>query len=170
MIWLLCFLIVIFFITAYLLSAPFYIEINSRTGLYQIRFHYVARVKFIAADSSLIIDIYVAGWHKRIDILKSMVAAKNKKKKTAVKKYSKKRKIRVSWRGIWRVFKSFKINKCHITLDAGDMATDGLLYPLFYGLRIWKRKDVSINFKGENEVILEIENNFLRILSTYFNL
>lgn len=165
MIWLAIFIIIVFSIAAYLLLAPFYLEIDSKRGLYQIRFHRLASAKFSVANSSLIIDVQVAWWHKRIDLF----AIKPRVKKVeAVTTQPEKKARKVSVRKMWRVLKSFKVNKCRVAIDFGDMALDGILFPLFYWWGRWSKKDIAINFTGDNEIVLEIENNFTRMLWAYF--
>jgi len=164
MVWLWTVLISIFSIAAYLLLAPFYLEIDSRSGLYRIRFHRLASVRFSIVNSSLIMDVQVTGWHKRIDL--SAIKPKEKKvEEVSVPQV--KRKMNISFQRIWGVLRSFKVNKCRIAVDFGDMALDGILYPLFYWVRVWSKKDIGINFSGENELVLEIENNFIRMLWAY---
>jgi len=70
-------------------------------------------------------------------------------------------------RKVQAVITSFKISKCLITLDTGDMALNGILYPWFLWIGELMSKDISINFCNRNEIVLEIENNFFRVLRAY---
>ena len=53
---------------------------------------------------------------------------------------------------------SFKLNKCLLLLDTEEMKMNGVLIPVFYLLNN-SRKNIWINFIGENQIILEVENN-----------
>jgi hypothetical protein len=84
-----------------------------------------------------------------------------------VKSKKSKRRGGVSFRKIERVMQSFKLTKCYITLDTGDEALNGILFPGFVWLGLMIKKDVSINFQNENVIILEIRNSFFRIIRAY---
>lgn len=160
MIWLALLIVVLSFL-CYLLVAPFYLEINSDDGLCRIRFHRLASARLQVRNSSLIIDLKIAGWKKQIDLL----AARKKKKKSAQKKIEgKKKKAGISFKKIWAVVRTFRINKCDLSFDFGDMPLNGILYPLFKWLSILTGKNISVNFWNENKIIVEVENNIARII------
>jgi len=162
MTWLLLLPILLLIITCYLLFAPFYLEVNSKTGLCGVRFHKLASARIYMADSSLFIDLKIIWWHKIIDLF----APREKQMKTEKKKIEKvKRKIPM--RKILSVIKSFKVNKFYITLDTGSMETNGILYPLFLWMGMRMKRNVTINFVNENELIVETENNVARMLRAY---
>jgi hypothetical protein len=152
---------VISFIFIYLLFASLFIEINSTAGLYRIRFYGLASGRLYLADSSLIADLKIALWHKKIDLFALKKKEKKKEKKT------KKRKIK--FRKILGVIKSFKINTFRLLIDSGNARTNGILFPFFYLLSRLSGKTFEINFTDENEISLEIENNIARMLWAYFN-
>lgn len=78
MVWLFSLLLIIAAIFGYLLFAPIYIEINSADSLCGIRFYHLARAKLIFFDSSLKIDLSIAGWGKQIDLLDLLFKKKKK--------------------------------------------------------------------------------------------
>ena len=65
------------------------------------------------------------------------------------------------------IMNSFSVNKCYLSIDSGDVQLNGILYPFFYWLGKRMHKTIEINFLNRNEFILEIENNFARIIKTF---
>lgn len=162
MIWFLSLPIVLLILLSYLLFAPFYLEINSTTGLFKVRFHRLASARLFITESSLFIDLKIMWWHKIIDLL----APKNKQMKTERKKIQKE-KPKISLRKILLVIKTFKVNKFYLTIDTGSMWLNGMIYPLFLWLGMRLKRNITINFVNENEIIFETENNLFRILRVY---
>jgi len=158
MIWLLIFLSLLVFVLCYLLFAPFYIEINSYSGLCRVRFHKLITARLRIIKSSLILDLKIAWWQKQIDLLAS------RKQKA---KLTERRNRNIAPGKMTAILKSFKINKLYLTLCFDNMPLNGILYPLFRWLSIKTGKSMEINFWYENEVVLEIENNFFRIIRAY---
>ncbi len=150
----------------YFLFAPFFLEINTVGALYRVRFHWLASARLIHTGRSLIVELKIAWWHKTIDLF----TQRSKKEKPPHKevKIKRKRAFRISFRKMKAIFKSFKINTVHLTVDTGDMPLNGILYPCIMWLRIYSGKDISINFLDKNEMILEIENNCARMIWAYF--
>ena len=159
--------ITILFITTilcYLLFAPFYLEVDSNKNLYRIRFHHLASLAIDASDQKLLIKVMY--WKKEIDLLHvSQTKDKTAPKKTIVK--PKKQKQKFSWNQLKSVMMSFRINTCRITLDTGSVELNAWLYPIFYFIRIYSKKNITINFLNKNEVVLKIENNLARMAWAY---
>lgn len=146
----------------YLLFAPFFVEIDSVKSLFRIRFHRLASARLIFHESSIFIALKIGGWQKKIVLLE----IKEKKKKPVVKN-EKKKQTKISFQKFLTVLKSFRIRKFILTLDSGDMQTNGILYPLFVLVSISSGKNITINFLNENKLILQIENNLARVLWAY---
>jgi len=159
---LLIFLILLLAILLYLLVAPFYIEINSRKNWYGVRFHQLAKAKIYATNESVFIELQIAGWHKVIDLL-----ARKEGRVKKVERSEKKKVKSISISKVRALMASFKLSKCYISLDTGDMALNGILYPWFLWISNLTRKNIQINFYNKNEVELEIKNNFFRVLRAY---
>jgi len=157
--WLVILVLIIIAVFAYLLFAPFYLELNSSSGLCGIRFHRLAYAKLIITDNTLIIDLWIAGWVRRIDLF-----AKNAKPKAKLIKPKRKKPFKVSFSRVEAVLKSFKINKCYLNIDTGNVQLNGMLYPCFYWVGKVSHRPVGINFLDQNEIILEIENNMARVI------
>jgi hypothetical protein len=159
--WLLIFLLLMAVGFSYLLFAPFYVEINSLTGLYGMRFHQLATVRLSVKDGSLIMDVYIDGWEKRIDLLTQPA---RKTEKLSAKK--RRKSLKISFSLVKDLLCSFKVNQCYLNIDTGNTLLNGMIYPLFYWVGKYFNKPVGINFLGKNEFIVEIENTFASILKT----
>jgi hypothetical protein len=162
MIWLLILLLLIIVIFSYLLFAPFYLEINSISDFYGIRFHRMAYAKLIITDNLFKIDLCIAGWRKQIDLLAK--PAKGEQKEKQILSERKNKPFKISFGKIKAIMKSFKINKCHLNIDTGNVQLNGILYPGFYWLGKHTNNPIGINFFNETEIILEVENNLARVL------
>jgi hypothetical protein len=162
MIWLLSIPALILILSFYILFAPFYLEVNSTTGLCRVRFHKLASARIYITESSLLIDLKIMWWHKIIDLF-----APGERKMKPEKKKTEKAERKISLRKVRAVIKSFKVNKFYLTIDTGSMETNGILYPLFLWMGMRMKKNVTINFVNENELVLEIENNAVRMLRAY---
>jgi hypothetical protein len=118
------------------------------------------------SESSLMMDIRIAGWKKELDLLKR--SKKEVKKDTGqVKTVREKKKRKMPLKKMMAVLRSFRVKQCRIVTDTGDMPLNGMLFPAFYGLSIWTGKTFAISFEDQNEIRLEIKNNLGRMLWTY---
>ena len=160
--WTLVLIVVLFF--SYLLFAPFYLEINSNNGMCRVRFHRLASVGIVIKDNSLVIDVSIAGWKRQFDLV-DMLTTKREKKK--VIRTRKKKPIKISVEKIKAIVKSFKVSKCYVSVDSGNVQLNGMLFPVFYWLGRRAGKTIEINFLDKNIIILEINNNFARIIRAF---
>jgi hypothetical protein len=151
-------MLVLLLIFSYLLFAPFYFELDSINHICRVRFHLLASAGLIFTGNTLKIDLKIVGWRKQIDLL----AGEQKPKEPGFPKKKKKR-ISISFRMAKAVIKSFKVTRCYLSVDSGNMLLNGLLYPGFYWLSIQTNRHIEINFMDENELVLEIENSIARI-------
>lgn len=163
---LLIFMSFILVVCGYLLFASFYVEINSLENYYGFRFARLAKARLVWDEKSLMMDLYVAGWNKRIDLL---TRGTKRIKRTVSKSPTKRRRNfrKLSFGLLKDLFFSFKINKCHLIVDTGNAALNGLAYPLFYWTGSYVNKPIGISFTGRNELILEIENSLANILKIF---
>lgn len=165
MILLLVLLFIVFLIFIYFLFAPFYLEVNTADGLYRIRFHWLISISLKTNTASPMLELRLMGQKKQIDLFSQKQTSKQK----PIIAKQKKRKVKISLKKIAGMLKSFKINKCIIHIDSGDMQINGILYPLFYWISCYSKRDVRVNFLGENKMILEIENNLARMSWAYIS-
>ena len=144
----------------YLLYAPFYVEINSLTGLCRMRFHHIASAGLEVKDRSLKLVLKITWWRTEMDLL----TKREPRKKKEVSRKPKNKGWKLSVRKIRKVLAGFKLNQCSITIDTGNQQINGILLPLFLRLSRVTGKKIQISFHGENEIILQMENNLARIV------
>ena len=161
--WLLFLLAIFTIIISYLLFAPFYLEANSALSVFRIRFHKIAIAEIFISNRTLMVEIKLAGWKKQIDLL----APKAKKEKKKVKKTKRSKRQNFSFNKFKSIIKSFKVNTCYINLDFENVRWNAALFPVFYGLSRVTHQQFHINFIGQNQINLQIENNMARIIWAY---
>lgn len=149
-------------LAGYIICAPFYVNVNSDVGLFELRFHHLATVSLVFTDYSPLIKIRIAGFHKQMELIKTV-----KKEKVTVKKPRQKKFKKIPVSKLMAMVKSFQVNTCFLTIDTGNMQMNGILFPVFnlIGQRI--NKDISINFINENKFIFQMENNLARMMWAY---
>lgn len=160
MIFLIIFLALLISLLFYLLFGPFYLEVDSNIGMFRIRFHRIAAAWLIMENNSLKINLNIAGWTKQIDPFRK--TGEHKKLPPP-----KKKKRWVSLSLIKSVLNTFKITRLSFKADTGNMPLNAMLYPGFYAVSKYTGRSFEINFAGESEIILKIENNFARIIKVF---
>ena len=151
-------------VVAYLLIAPFYLEINTSKDLFRIRFHRLGFAR-LSIDDSIVLHWRVFGIGKDIDML-SLRKESNEHKTKKLKKVTKTSTTPPIYK-IVGVVKSFRVNKFSLQLDTGNNELNGFLFPWFVGAGILAHRDLWINFIGRNELVMEIENSALRMMHAY---
>ncbi len=147
-------------VVAYLLIAPLYLEINSKKRLFQVRFHRIGSARLNLGDNSLLLQLRILGIGREIDLLTPRKAGAKKPNQQA-------KSTSPPLRKVLAVIRSFKVNQLSLQLDTGDMALNGLLFPLVTTAGWLMNREVGINFAARNEFVLEIENNALRMVRAY---
>ncbi len=162
--WITVLLFFVFIIILYLLLAPFYIEVNSITSLYRIRFHRLASISLKPVNDSVTLELTILFWKKQLNRSQNNEPGIQRAKDEKVKKPGKRS---LGMQTLKNLLMSFKVNTFDVLLDTGDVVLNGKLYPLFYLLGFFMRKPVQINFTGQSHIILEIENNLARLSRAY---
>lgn len=162
------FIVFFILIIACLIFAKVCIEIDSTVNLYRLSFGKFLIVNIVASNESIQLESNIFGW-KRIHDLNSISKVKNipDVKKTP-KESSYKKPVHEYIKKVRFFITSFNIKKCVILIDTGNMPLNGILFPWFYLLSIYTKKNISINFWGENIIILQMENSIARMLWAYF--
>lgn len=156
-----CILAFIFLLLGYLLWVPFYIEVNSDTGILRARFPLLAEARLFIDHYTLLLSWDILGWGSKTDLLATKQTASAS---VTVKKPARTGKNGMSFSKAMLLLKTFSITKCEIAVDTGSMPLNGMLYPQFYLAGLIMRKNISINFHNENRVIIEVTNSFSRLL------
>lgn len=84
-------------------------------------------------------------------------------KKAAIKKHS-----QISFKKGIRILRTFKIKKFDVKIDTGNCITNAKLYPLFSALN-HHLANFRINFEGNNQLILFIQNRPINIIRAIIN-
>jgi len=103
----------------------------------------------------------IAGWRSQLDLFRKSSIRKEKRPTVKGKRQS------VDLNVVAAVIKSFKVRKCYVKVDTGNMQLNGILYPGFYLLSKATARTFEINFMNTNEIVLEIENNIARIIKVF---
>jgi hypothetical protein len=154
----------------YIFLFPFYLEIDTTIDLYRLRFHHFGSFCLRAGNDTILLEMKILNWKKQIDLLSTR---QNKQVKTpAVSRKRNQHKTAattVPWKRIINVLRSFRINRCRIAIDTGNVQINALLYPIFYVIQVKAKKDIQINFLNKNEIILEVENSLARMSWAYLS-
>jgi hypothetical protein len=146
----------------YILFAPLLLEIDTHSDLYRFSIVPVFRVWWVTNDFQNHPEISIFGIRTKFNLSGSQ------KEKTELK-IQKSSKLKFSFHRFFSVIKSFKIKKCFVNVDTGDMPLNGELYPMMYMLSSITGRTFKINFTGKTEVIITIKNNAFRMLMAYIN-
>ena len=155
-------IIVFFCLTVYALFAPLLLEIDTRSDVYQFRIVPVFSIWWSTEGSHGHFGISVFGIRRKLNL------SGFPQKKTEIK-IKKSHKFKFSFHRFIAVIRSFKIKKCFVNIDTGDMPLNGLLFPMMYTLSGITGKAFRINFFGKTEIVLTIKNNVFRMLRAYIN-
>jgi hypothetical protein len=150
--------------------APFFLEIDSNSGVLRIRYHWIATADLLVGNNSLYVNLKIGWWKKEYDLLKRRTKIKGGTGSTILTGKHKKINSFSSLKSgkiMKGLLASFHLKKCYIMIDTDDMPLNGILYPWFWLLTNQTKKNVMINFHGENIVILQLENTMARILWAY---
>lgn len=146
----------------YLLFVPFFIEINSVSKLFRVRFHRWVSATLIVNEKPVLIELIVLRWKKQIDLSRFTRSDRKPAEKTGPGKQTK-----FQIRKAIPLIRSFRINEFFLTIDTGNMQLNGMLYPLFVWLTNTSRKTFIVNFLDDNRLILQIENKLAWIIRAY---
>ncbi|MGZ3945920.1 MAG: hypothetical protein ACXVJB_13325 [Mucilaginibacter sp.] len=165
--WVLFLVLIFLAILSYLLFAPIYIEIDSTSRICRLRFHHLASGAIVLKNYRFELDLRIAWWKKQFHFF-----AKNQKKKkpeniTSTKERTRGR--RISFKTITAIVKTFKVNIFRVDIDTDNVQLNGLLYPAFYAMSRFSGRHMMINFVGNNEIVIEIENNLARMIRAFIS-
>jgi hypothetical protein len=152
-----------------LLFVGLYIDIDSTKNIYRIRFSNLISAQLVFPRQTIHLEIRIVLWKRNYDLMR---IGKNKNKSSRDKADIENPVQKYSGEKVFRLMRaliiSFKIRKCTIMIDTGNMPLNGILFPWFYLFSRRINKTVMINFTGNNSVILQLENSLARMLWAYF--
>jgi len=156
-------LILFFLLVMYVLLAPIALYINTTKNEYYIKLPGLAKASIEEHKKELLriklkvlfLNFYFYPLRKNSD-----------GKKQIEKRRTRSRKIGIQT-GL-RVLKSFKIKRLYLDIDTGDSIANAKLFPLFAFIN-YKIGNFNINFEGENQMTLYIQNRPIRIIKSFIN-
>lgn len=157
----------------YVLFARLFVAIDSSAGTASVRFSRLAEISLTFNETLQVVRLKIGWWHKEYNMLQTekydelVQASKSDNAKPRTKSDHNSIRLREIIPKIIGVVRSFKIRKCNISIDTGDMPLNGILFPWFYLLMLRTGRSIKINFVGENIIILEAENTIARMLWAY---
>ncbi len=150
----------------YVLFLPLDLVINTIQNQYYIRAGAIARARF-AIDENYLFRIEL----RTLGIPYSIYPLRKKKRIKKDSKPKKKRTRHFKWSYIntlIRLIKSFELKRFTLYLDTGNCITNAKLYPVFAYLN-FRGGDLQVNFKGENQLHLHLQNRPIRIVKSFIN-
>lgn len=146
---------------------PMILVVDTNNEQYYVQMKGVARADVIKDDKEIfIIKLKFFFLKFYIHPLKA-----KKEKKSGITKAVKvdKKTKKLSFRTIVRIMRSFKVKKFYMNIDTGDCITNSKLYPVFAFLN-YQFGGFHINYKGQNALVLAVENRPIRIIKSFFNI
>ena len=150
----------------YILYLPLDIVVNTIQNQYFIKAGSIAKANFTIDDNYLFrIELKTLGIPFTVYPLRKK---KRKKKKSVVPK-KKAQSFKWSYfNTAIRLIRSFKLKRLYLKLDTGNCITNAKLYPVFAGLNYFG-SDLQLNFKGENQFHLHLQNRPIRLIKSFIN-
>ena len=159
-------ILLIFF--CWLLFAPLFLYINTDEKTYSAGLKGLLNLSLISDEAEI--------FYLRISVVFysfNFYPFKKKEKKSKAlskpKKPKKKKKspeFKTIWLIIkiaWNIVRSFRFKKLYLNFDSTDIMTNASLIPVFVNLNR-NNIDLNVNYHGDFEMIIRIENNIFRIL------
>jgi hypothetical protein len=162
------FLVLFFLLITYLLLVPVVLFINTNTNEYYVQIKGFIKGN-IEADKKELFRIKIKVFFFNFSIYPLKKTKKINKDNKPNNNELKKNKKRMSFKAGLRLLKSFKIKKLRLNIDTGDCITNAKLYPLFAFLN-FKVGGFNINFNGENQLVLKIQNRPINIIKSFINI
>ncbi|WP_243472712.1 hypothetical protein [Winogradskyella sp. MH6] len=151
----------------YLLLMPMILVIDTNNEQYYIQLKGLARADVIKDDKEIfIIRLKLFFLKFYIHPLK---AKKEKKSETSKAIKVDKKTKKLSFRTVIRIIKSFKVTQFYMNIDTGDCIANSKLYPVFSFLN-YQFGGFHVNYKGQNTLVLAVENRPIRIIKSFFNI
>ncbi len=151
------------FILLWLLFAPFQLKIDSQKRMVEFQWKTIGKGALILSDEDLLLETRLFFWKKVWHPLTWKFKSEKKKKKP--KKAKGKSFLKLKWKKIKNLLRSFKVRILKIDLDTDDYIVNSYLYPVFYFLNNpAKHRSMRVNYEGRFYCFIVIENSGWRIL------
>lgn len=155
-------IILILGVLLFMLFIPIIIEINTIKKIYQIRISMIGSIDMMLSDK-ITFQLKLFGIKKTFAPFDAIRQQKEENTKSEIKTGEIKN---ISTKKLFSLIRSFKVKKIYVNIDTKDYIQNALLFPYFFLLNN-KKRQFSINYFGQNELILVIKNNMYRILQAF---
>lgn len=157
-------LIIIVGFILWLLLAPIRLILDSENRICAIQWSGIGSARLVSLPDDLVVRLRVFFWQKQFSVFN--IKSTKKKSKGKKKKSTKKKDF-----GMWRqrgmnLLKSFRIKTFRLNLDTDDFVQNSYLYPIFHLLNT-KNRQLQINYKGNLELLLIVENRLFNIIKSF---
>ncbi|MEZ5044556.1 MAG: hypothetical protein R2828_31970 [Saprospiraceae bacterium] len=161
MLWLLFILSFVVLIT-WVLITPLFLVIDTETGEYSLKWQGIGAI-YLTSDFHL--NWRLLYWKKEYDLFapKEKPLLPSTQKATASKKSP---TWKPSLAKVKHLSRTFQVKTCSLNLDTDNYLWNAYLFPIFYFLNTSKR-NLRINFKGEFQCHLIVENRLYRLLYVF---
>ncbi|MRX64014.1 hypothetical protein GJ691_07510 [Maribacter sp. RZ05] len=153
-------------VIVYILYTKVIIYVNTVTQEFYIRVVGLLKAS-VETDVDKLIRVRIEAWFMKFDVLPLDHKRKSKMKKSTPRPKSENKK-KLTVHKILQVVRTFKIKEFVLNIDTGNCITNAKLYPLLSIANLCKGQ-FNINFQGQNQLILQIENRPVRILKAFIN-
>lgn len=163
---LLIFASLLLLLLAWLLLAPMRLVIDSHRQQYYVQWQGIGQAQVLPTTDDLIIQLRFFFWKKNFYPLHPSTKEKKQKKEKKAKKKKRRFNFRKYKRKGLRLLRSFRVRTLKLNLDTDDYVHNSYLYPLFQLLSGHNRQ-LTINYNGETELQLIVENRLYRMLIAF---
>jgi len=161
-------LVVFLLLIVFVLCTPFILTLDTDHREYRLTWWGLAQASLVPDDKEIVLvrlRILFLSWV--LHPLRSAARAKESGRHESVStKNSRRRSLRHLPRRMWRVMRSFRVQKCVVDIDTGNASLNGWLYPVCWLLSNRKRS-LAINFSDRNRADVRVRNSLLRILFAF---
>ena len=148
------------------LITPIVLTIDTPTKEYSLRWGRMAKAQVTEVPGDVRLLYRVGRIWKRDRSLLDMVFQPGKKDAQPNRsRRARSKSRRSSLKTVLSLIRSFRMRRCEINVDTGDFATNAYLYPVTSMLNSWRGR-WRVNFNGDVEVHLLIDNSLWRVIRT----
>ena len=153
----------IFLLIILILISPLRLTIDTISNTYSVRWKGIIQVKLVTENQEPVINLQMLAFTKNINLSHTINKKKVEKKDN---KYKSKKSKKVSFQKMKQLLRTFTIKTFYVNLDFDNYILNSYLFPIFFFLTSQNRS-LHINYTGNNEIQLILENRPYKILSAY---
>ncbi len=159
-------LALVFLLIVLVLISPVRLIIDTHSHTYSVQWKGIIQAKLITVNDEPTIALRTLVYKKNFELLHSSKKEKPKKEAKSPKWKKSKKSNKMTFSKIMRMINTFKIKAFYVNLDTDNYITNGYLYPIFHFIKS-QNITMKINYEGQNNVKLIVENRLYRIIKAY---